>query len=140
MMFVPATTLSAPPSAPGRSPTSGRSSSPDLERRTVEWFELAAELDAAGITELHTRRDGIVRIVDDVAGIKAVLNAGEVRRIKRRVNDKLAERAAQGRPHGGVPFGYRRRRLDNGRDTLTIERPRRSRCGGQRMPCCPGGR
>ena len=77
-----------------------------LERREVQWFELAAELDAAGIAELHTNRDGIVRVRDEVAGIKAVLNAGEVRKLKRRVNDKLAENAAKGRPHGGVPFGY----------------------------------
>src|SRR5271170_5153085 len=49
-----------------------------LERREVPWFTLAAELEAAGITELHTNRDGIVRVVDVVAGIKAVLNAHEV--------------------------------------------------------------
>ena len=77
-----------------------------LERREVQWFELAAELDTAGIPELHTNRDGIVRVRDEVAGIKAVLNAGEVRKLRRRVNDKLAENAAKGRPHGGVPFGY----------------------------------
>ena len=33
-----------------------------LERREVGWFMLAAELVAAGITELHTNRDGIVRV------------------------------------------------------------------------------
>ena len=43
-----------------------------LERREVGWFVLAAELVAAGITELHTNRDGIVRVGDDIAGIKAV--------------------------------------------------------------------
>ena len=37
------------------------------------WFALAAELDAAGVSEVHTRRDGIVRVQDEVAGIKAVL-------------------------------------------------------------------
>jgi DNA invertase Pin-like site-specific DNA recombinase len=78
-----------------------------LERREVEWFALAAELDAAGITELHTNRDGIVRVRDEVAGIKAVLAAGEVRKLKRRVNDKLAEIAAEGRPSGAHTYGYR---------------------------------
>lgn len=77
-----------------------------LERTEVGWFRLAAEMDAASITELHTDRDGIVRVRDEVAGIKAVLAAGEVRKLKRRVNDRLAEIAADGRPAGSRPFGY----------------------------------
>ena len=77
-----------------------------LERREVEWFTLAAELDAAGIAEVHTNRDGIVRVRDEVAGIKAVLAAGEVRKLKARVNDRLAEIAANGEPPGVRPFGY----------------------------------
>src|SRR5262249_21043273 len=60
------------------------------------WFTLAAELDAAGVHEVHTMRDGVVRVQDEVAGIKAVLAAGEVRRLRRRVNDKLDARAAAG--------------------------------------------
>jgi DNA invertase Pin-like site-specific DNA recombinase len=78
-----------------------------LERREVEWFQLAALLDGAGITELHTNRDGIVRVRDEVAGIKAVLAAGEVRKLKRRINDRLDAIAAEGRPAGSVVFGYR---------------------------------
>lgn len=78
-----------------------------LERREVGWFTLAAELDAAGIDKIHTRRDGIVHILDDVAGIKAVLAAGEVRKLRKRVTDKAAELAAEGRPGGGVAYGYR---------------------------------
>src|SRR4051794_2083943 len=77
-----------------------------LERREAEWFRLATELDGAGITELHTNRDGIVRVRDEVAGIKAVLAAGEVRKMKRRVNDRLASNAANGEPPGVRPFGY----------------------------------
>jgi hypothetical protein len=42
-----------------------------------------------------------------VAGIKAVLAAGEVRRLKQRVNDKLDARAAAGIPPGVRPFGYK---------------------------------
>jgi site-specific DNA recombinase len=91
-----------------------------LERREAQWFELAAELDDAGITELHTNRDGIVRVRDEVAGIKAVLNAGEVRKLKRRVNDKLDELAAQGRPAGGAYFGYKRTEDVGGGKTLEI--------------------
>lgn len=77
-----------------------------LERREVEWFRLAGELVAAGIGEVHTKRDGIVRVQDAVAGIKAVLAADELRKIKKRVNDRLAENAADGLPPGSRPFGY----------------------------------
>jgi site-specific DNA recombinase len=91
-----------------------------LERREVEWFTLAAELDAAGITEVHTNRDGIVRVRDEVAGIKAVLAAGEVRKLKRRVNDRLAEIAANGEPPGTRPFGYIHNRLVDDTRTYTI--------------------
>ena len=78
-----------------------------LERREVPWFTLAAELEAAGITEVHTTRDGIIRLDDVVGGIKAVLNAHEVRRMRVRVNDTLDARAANGNPAGTCPFGYR---------------------------------
>lgn len=77
-----------------------------LERREVGWFELAAELDAAGITELHTRRDGLVRVRDEVASIKAVLAASEVRKLKQRTLDRLEANARAGQPPGSKPFGY----------------------------------
>lgn len=91
-----------------------------LERREMEWFRLAAELDGAGITELHTNRDGIVRVRDEVAGIKAVLAAGETRKLKQRVTDRLAEVAASGRPAGGNVFGYRHTKDAEGNKTLEI--------------------
>lgn len=88
-----------------------------VERREIAWFQLAAEMDAAGITELHTNRDGIVRVQDEVAGIKAVLGAAEVRRTKRRINDTLAEKAAQGEPPGSRPFGYEHATTSDGKKT-----------------------
>ena len=88
-----------------------------IERREIQWFQLAAEMDAAGITELHTNRDGIVRVQDEVAGIKAVLGAGEVRRLKRRINDTLAEKAALGEPPGSRPLGYKHGKLADGTKT-----------------------
>ncbi|MFG2678291.1 recombinase family protein [Streptomyces sp. NPDC048392] len=91
-----------------------------LERREVEWFTLAAELDAAGIKEVHTNRDGVVRPRDEVAGIRAVLNAGEVRKLKKRVNDTLRERAAQGRPPGSKPFGYEHGLTKTGEKTYAV--------------------
>lgn len=77
-----------------------------LQRREVGWFELAAELVTAGITEVHTVRDGIVRVADDISGIKAVLAAGEIRKLKMRINDRLADNAARGLAPGSLPFGY----------------------------------
>ena len=91
-----------------------------MERREVEWFRLASEMDAAGVGELHTNRDGIVRVRDEVAGIKAVLAAGEVRKLKRRINDRLAENAANGTPPGGKPFGYVRGHNAEGAKTYLI--------------------
>lgn len=91
-----------------------------LERREVEWFRLAAELDAAGISELHTNRDGIVRVRDEVSGIKAVLAAGEVRKLKKRVADRLTENAANGTPPGSKPFGYAHGVNESGTKTYVI--------------------
>lgn len=91
-----------------------------LERREVEWFQLAAELDAAGIIDVHTRRDGIVRVRDEVAGIKAVLNAGETRKMKRRINDRLDVIAAEGAPPGSRPFGYAHAKTADGVRTYVI--------------------
>lgn len=89
-------------------------------RSEMVWFGLAADLDAAGITELHTNRDGIVRVRDDVAGIKAVINAGERRRMLRRQADTLAEMAAKGEPPGVRPFGYVHATTDDGTRTYDV--------------------
>lgn len=94
-----------------------------IERKVAgkaNWFELAAELDTAGIEELHTDRDGVVRVQDEVAGIKAVLAAAEVRILTRRVRDTLAEKARRGEPGGRVSWGYERAFLDDGTKTLVI--------------------
>lgn len=91
-----------------------------LERREVEWFQLAAELDAAGITEVHTNRDGIVRVRDEVAGIKAVLAAGERRKMLARQSDTFADHAARGLPPGSRPFGYVHARDADGRRTYEV--------------------
>jgi site-specific DNA recombinase len=91
-----------------------------LERREAEWFTFAAELDAAGIREVHTNRDGIVQVGGVVAGIKAVINAAEVRRLKERINDRLDANAAAGQPAGSTPFGYRHAVKDDGTKTYAI--------------------
>lgn len=91
-----------------------------LERREAEWFQLAAELDAAGITELHTNRDGLIVVRGAVSGIKAVLNAEEIRKLKRRINDRLKENAGKGLPPGSRPFGYAHGKDDQGNNTYVI--------------------
>lgn len=88
-----------------------------LARDELLWFELAAELLEAGIEEVHTDRDGIVRL-DEVAGIKAVLAAAERRRLRRRVQDALDDLAAQGRPPAGKHVAYRRVRGPDGKNTI----------------------
>jgi len=61
-----------------------------------------------------------VRVQDEVAGIKAVLGAGEVRRMKRRINDTLTEKAASGEPPGGASLGYKRTTMEDGTKTYAI--------------------
>jgi DNA invertase Pin-like site-specific DNA recombinase len=88
-----------------------------LTRDEIQWFELAAELLDAGIEVLHTDRDGIVRL-DEVGGIRAVLNAAERRKLRQRVNGTLADLAAQGRPGGGHHVAYRHTTDPEGRAAL----------------------
>lgn len=80
-----------------------------LARIEYVWFSLVADLVKADISELHTKRDGLIRLDDVVGGIKAVLSADEVRKLRKRLLDKKAELARQGRPGGSSAFGYRQR-------------------------------
>ena len=80
-----------------------------LARIETVWFSLVAELIKAGVTEVHTKRDGMIRLDDVVGGIKAVLSADEVRKLRKRVIDKKAELARQGRPGNLAGFGFRQR-------------------------------
>jgi len=88
--------------------------------RTAGWFAFAAELDAAGVEDVHTKRDGIVRVLDDVAGIKAVLAAGESRRTRQRIRDRVDVLASEGRPSGGRTYGYVPGVDEQGRKTLLV--------------------
>ena len=91
-----------------------------LERREIAWFELAMLLYVAGIELLHTHRDGIVRVQDEVAGIKAVLAAAEIRRMKARIADKLDAHAARGLPPRSRGYGYVHGRSDAGEWTSLV--------------------
>lgn len=90
------------------------------DRTEMGWFRFGATMLAAGLPELHTKRDGIVKIDSVVAGIKAVLNAAEVRQIRARVLDKLDDNARQGRPTGARVYGYARAVDAAGGKTLAI--------------------
>ena len=90
-----------------------------LTRDEVQWFEIAAELLDAGVDVLHTDRDGIVRL-DEIGGIRAVLNAAERRKLRQRVNATLDDLAAQGRPGGGHHVAYRHTTDADGRAALEV--------------------
>ncbi|MEU4449895.1 recombinase family protein [Nocardioides sp. NPDC023903] len=91
-----------------------------LTRDEIEWFNLRADLIGADITEVHTNRDGIVKVMDAVAGIKAVINADERRKMLRRQADTLAEKAGRGEPPGVKPFGYVHAKTDDGVRTYEV--------------------
>lgn len=92
-----------------------------ITRREIEWFGVAAELDAAGIAELHTRRDGILPVHDIAAAIRAVVSAGETRKLQQRTRDALADRAVRGWPSGGAHYGYRPAIAEGGDKSLAVE-------------------
>jgi len=91
-----------------------------LERRKVEWFSLVAELIAAGITELHTRREGVVRLDEIGSDVQAIINAKYIAELRRKTCDKHEVIAAAGRPNGGDPFGYRHGVDMQGRKSLIV--------------------
>lgn len=91
-----------------------------LEANRRRWVELVADLDDAGLGEIHTNRDGIVRL-DEVADIKQILSYHERKRARGRLKDTLNDLADEGRPRGGGNFGYRPAVDADGRKTLRIQ-------------------
>lgn len=94
-----------------------------LTRQPSEWEELVVVLGSAGITETHGYRDGITPVKGSklVGRVKAAVSAEYVEGIKVKVNEKLDELAAQGRPAGSVVFGYRHGEDAEGRKTLEVD-------------------
>ena len=128
-----------------------------LERRKAPWFELAAELIAAGIDEVRTRRDGLVRLDDIGSDVRAIVNARYVAELKQKTRDKAEALAMEdGRPArscSGTATGSRtgaqgvvrrrgpgrRRPVGRRRDAVRVvddghrgrtDRPRVHRCAG----------
>jgi DNA invertase Pin-like site-specific DNA recombinase len=93
-----------------------------LTRQLSEWEQLSAILRAASVWEVHGYRDGItpVKLGQTAAGrYKAVAAAEYVEGVKIKVREKHAALAAEGRPRGGLEYGYRPGR--NGRGEATLE-------------------
>jgi site-specific DNA recombinase len=107
-----------------------------LTRREVEWFSLAADLAQAGVTEVHTKRNGVIDVDGVFAGINAVLGAHEVKQLRKRILDKKSELASQGRPPGRLGYGYRQVILtpeEQSRLQEWQERRHQARIRGQEM-------
>lgn len=76
---------------------------------TVAWDDVCELLWNAGIPEVHTQRQGIIRVVegDRLHGfINAVMDRHEREVIKVRTRQALQANADDGRPHGRPGYGY----------------------------------
>ncbi|MGH9214052.1 MAG: recombinase family protein [Acidimicrobiales bacterium] len=93
-----------------------------ITRRPAVWEDLVVVLGSAGITEVHGYRDGVTPVKGSklVGRVKAAVAAEYVEGIKVKVNEKLDELAAQGRPAGSVVFGYKHSTDGEGRKVLKI--------------------
>lgn len=76
-------------------------------RNEQMWFGLEGRLIAAGVKEVHTGRTGVIQCGSVVGGILAVVYAAERRTMLQRLNENLEAKAADGRPTGSKPFGYK---------------------------------
>jgi DNA invertase Pin-like site-specific DNA recombinase len=94
-----------------------------LTRQPAEWEELVVVLGSAGITETHGYRDGITPVKGSklVGRVKAAVSAEYVESNKVKLREKLDELAAQGRPTGTLPFGFKRGVDAEGRKTLEVD-------------------
>lgn len=88
----------------------------------IPWFTLCKLLDAAGITEIHTKRNNVVEVGGVVGDILAILSSNEKKTFLKRLRDNLAEKAVMGQPGGVRPFGYEHHRNDDGARTY-VHRP-----------------
>jgi site-specific DNA recombinase len=93
-----------------------------LTRQPAEWEGLVVILAKAGIERVHCYRGGVVDVAGSrlVGRILSAVDAEEVERLRQRVNDKLSSLAAQGRPLGKPPFGYRATVDGDGRAALEV--------------------
>lgn len=87
----------------------------------TSWEDLRVIFNMAGLTEVHTSLQGIVGIApgNSLAGrLFAVIDSEFAERIKVKVQERHAELFDEGRPSGGIPFGYRAGRGEDKRPIL----------------------
>jgi DNA invertase Pin-like site-specific DNA recombinase len=113
-----------------------------ITRRPAVWEEFTVVLGSAGIVETHGYRDGITPVKGSklVGRVKAAVSAEYIEGNKIKLNEKLDELAAQGRPAGSVVFGYKHAQDAEGRKTLEIEEHRAAAIRWARSRCWRGGR
>lgn len=94
-----------------------------ITREPAVWESFMVTMAKAGIDELHTYRKGTVAIRGSkmVGRILAAVDAEEAERIKARVAERHAALRAEGRPRGGLEYGYRPGRNDRGEATLVVQ-------------------
>lgn len=88
------------------------------------WDDVCRLLSAAGIYEVHTHRQGQVRVAegDRLHGsINSVMDQHEREVLRVRTIDGLEHIANEGRPTGSTGYGYRRIYGDDGRPILVPE-------------------
>lgn len=90
-----------------------------IEANRRRYVDFTIDCEDAGLTEVHTRRDGVVSL-DEVADIKNVFSYRERKRLRERLKDKMDKLATQGRPRSGALFGYRHGIDAEGRKTLEV--------------------
>lgn len=90
-----------------------------IEANNRRWPGLAADLDAAGLREIHTDRDGVVPL-NEVADIKQAISHHERKRLRERLRDTMEDLAVEGRPRSGAVYGYSHGADQEGRRTLDV--------------------
>lgn len=90
-----------------------------IEANNRRWPGLAADLDAAGLREIHTDRDGLVPL-NEVADIKQAISHHERKRLRERLRDTMEDLANEGRPRSGAVYGYDHGVDPEGRKTLEV--------------------
>lgn len=91
-----------------------------VTRQPGQWDQFRVACLRAGIEDLHTWTKGIVALRSIEGRLMAVIDSDYVETIKLNVNDALDQRARDGRPHGGQPYGYRHQRDESGRSRLIV--------------------
>lgn len=74
------------------------------------WDEICVMLWKAGITEVHTHRQGAISVAKGnriVGGVLALVDREERDRAQLRILDAMDQLAKEGRPPGGRVYGYR---------------------------------